>query len=243
MWDVDTGVVALRLQVPVHTQPCKCCECPSSKNVLLLNICQVFHCMSGCFKQIYFLDILLHPERSSDPAWLCDNCRLPGLFELSLLSCLNFPSGSLENAGGPTIMAPLLSCLCEGRATGGEQISRNGKGRSKHVSQGNSRDSGFSTERSCQPSWGGGSTRNYALGQFPLRGGHWDGSPACQLLKVRGRTGSCWRLKAKHQKFTVTWGTDTESLGNFSAVQVQEYNAREKKTPVVLPQQHHRGMT
>lgn len=39
---------------PLHTRPCKCCECPSSKNVLLLNFCQAFHCMSGCFKQIYF---------------------------------------------------------------------------------------------------------------------------------------------------------------------------------------------
>lgn len=37
--------------------------------------------------------------------------------------------------------------------------------------------------------------------------------------------------KAKHQKFAVTWGTDTESLGSFSAVQVQEYNTREKKKP------------
>ena len=37
--------------------------------------------------------------------------------------------------------------------------------------------------------------------------------------------------KAKHQYLPVTWGTDTEreSLGHFSAVQVQEYNAREEK--------------
>lgn len=77
-WDVDSGVVALRPQIPLHTQLCKCCEHPSSKNGLLLNICQVFHCMPGCFRQIYFQDILLSRERSSDPAWLCRYCQMPG---------------------------------------------------------------------------------------------------------------------------------------------------------------------
>lgn len=32
--------------------------------------------------------------------------------------------------------APLLSCQCEGRAICGEQISRKGKGRGNHISEG-----------------------------------------------------------------------------------------------------------
>lgn len=57
---------------------------------------------------------------------------MPGTCLLEFL----FPSGPLENAADPTTVAPLLSCPCEGRATCDEQISRKGKGRSNHISEG-----------------------------------------------------------------------------------------------------------
>lgn len=55
---------------------------------------------------------------------------------LACLLELSFPSGPLENAAGPTMAAPLLSCLCEGRPSCGEQISRKEKGRGNHISEG-----------------------------------------------------------------------------------------------------------
>lgn len=85
----------------------------------------------------------------------------------------------------------------KGELSGEQNLKERKREKQPHFRGNNSRDSGFSTERSCQPNWGSGSSRDDTLGQFSLRGGHWDGSPACQLLRERGRTGGCWSVKSK----------------------------------------------
>lgn len=170
--------------------------------------------------------------------WLLPNAR-------HLLACLNFPF--LLVLWKMQQVPPWQHHCSPARVKGDLLVVSKSQGKKKGEATTFQREQqqGFRFQhwkKLSQPSWGGGSSRDDSLGQFPLRGGHWGHSPACQLLRERGRTGSCWSLKSKPAKVHSHLRHRYRKSGWFlccsgTGVQCQ----REKKNPMVLPQQCHWG--